>query len=217
MQKLDLSGRLANWAIVLGEFDLEFVPQNAIKGQALADFLAEFTNLSETEATDTERKWVIYVDGSSTNKNGGVRILLITLDGEELSSSLRLEFRTTNNKAEYEVVIVGLRLALELRADFVEVRSDSQVIVGHIRGEFEAKGEKIKMYLSKVLSMQSSFQKFCIMKIPRKDNEKANRLAKMASVENTKIEEGREPIRSLTYPSISDKASKLATIEEVSD
>jgi hypothetical protein len=55
------------------------------------------------------------------------------------------------------------------------------------------------------------------MKIPSKYNEKADRLAKMASVENTKIEEGREPIRSLTYPSIFDKASELATIEEVSD
>jgi ribonuclease HI len=87
--------------------------------------MAEFMNLSETEEMDMERKWVIYVDGSSTNKNGGARIFLITPDGEELSSSLRLEFRTTNNKAEYEVVIVGLGLALELGVDSVEVRSDS--------------------------------------------------------------------------------------------
>jgi ribonuclease HI len=61
---------------------------------------------------EVERKWVIYVDGSSTRKNGGARILLITPDGEELSSSLRLEFRTTNNEAEYEAVIAGLGMAL---------------------------------------------------------------------------------------------------------
>jgi ribonuclease HI len=195
MQKLDLSGRLANWAIELGQFDLEFVPRNAIKGQALADFLAEFTNLPETEESEIERKWVIYVDGSSTRKNGGAGILLITPDGEELSSALRLEFRTTNNEAEYEAVIAGLGLALELGAESVEVRSDSQVIVGHIRGEFEAKGEKMKKYLSKVHDMQSSFQKFCITKIPREDNEKADRLARMASAENTKIKEEKEPIR----------------------
>jgi hypothetical protein len=47
MQKLDLSGRLANWAIELGQFDLEFIPRNAIKGQALADFLVEFTNMCQ--------------------------------------------------------------------------------------------------------------------------------------------------------------------------
>jgi ribonuclease HI len=56
--------------------------------------------------------------------------------------------------------------------------------VGHIRGEFEAKGERMKKYLAKVQDMQTSFQKFCIMKIPREDNEKADRLARMASAEN---------------------------------
>ena len=104
-----------------------------------------------------KRKWVIYVDGSSTKKNGGAGVLLITPEGEEFSSSLRLEFRTTNNEVEYEVVIAGLEMALELGAESVEIRSDSQVIVGHIRGKFEAKGEKMKMYLSKVQHMQSSF------------------------------------------------------------
>jgi hypothetical protein len=116
MQKLDLSGRLANWAIELGQFDLEFVPRNAIKGQALADFLAEFTNLPKVEEPEMERKWVIYVDGSLTRKNGGAGIVLVTPEGEELNGALRLEFRTTNNEAEYEAVIAGLGLALELGA-----------------------------------------------------------------------------------------------------
>jgi hypothetical protein len=139
MQKLNLSGRLANWAIELGEFDLEFVPRNAIKGQALTDFLAEFMNLPETEEAETERKWVIYVDGSSTKKNGGAGIFLITPDREELSSSLRLKFKTTNNEVEYEAVIVGLEMALELGVKSMEIWSDSQVIVGHIQGELQAK------------------------------------------------------------------------------
>jgi ribonuclease HI len=82
-----------------------------------------------------------------------------------------LESRTINNEAEYEAVIVGLGMAFELGVESVEVWSDSQVIVGHIRGEFEVKGEKMKKYLTKVQDMQSSFQKFCITKIPREDNE----------------------------------------------
>jgi ribonuclease HI len=144
MQKLDLSGRLANWAIELGQFDLEFVPRNAIKGQALVDFLVEFTNLQEVEEPEIEWKWVIYVDGSLTRKDGGAGIMLITLEGEKLKGSLKLEFRTTNNEAEYEAVIAGLGLALEMGAESMEVQSDSQVIVGHIRREFEAKGERMK-------------------------------------------------------------------------
>ena len=76
--------------------------------------------------------------------------MLITPNEEELSSSLRLKFKTTNNEAEYEAVIASLKMALELAAKSMDVWSDSQVIVGHIRGEFEAKGEKMKLYLSNV-------------------------------------------------------------------
>jgi ribonuclease HI len=169
------------------------------------------------EEAKMERKWVIYVDDSSTKKNGGAGVLLITLDGEELSSSPMLEFRTTNNEAEYEAVIAGLELALELGVESVENRSDSQVIVGHIRGEFEAKWEKMKIYLSKIQHMQSSFQKFCITKIPREENEKADRLARITYIENVDIEEDREPIRNLTHSSISGQALELEVIEEVSD
>ena len=133
LQKLDLSERLANWAIELGQFDLDFVARTAIKGQVLADFLAEFTNIPGNEEVRMEKNWVVYVDGSSTKKYGGAEVLLITPGGEELSSFLRLEFRTTNNEVEYEAVIAGLGMALELGAESVEIRSNSQVIVGHIR------------------------------------------------------------------------------------
>jgi ribonuclease HI len=68
-------------------------------------------NLPKTEETAMKRKWVIYLDGSSTRKHGGAGVVLITPDEEELSSSLRLEFKTTNNEAEYEVVIASLRMA----------------------------------------------------------------------------------------------------------
>jgi ribonuclease HI len=217
MQKLDLSGRLANWAIELGQFDLEFVPRNVIKGQALADFLAEFTNMPKIEEPKIEREWVVYVDGSSTKKNGGARIVLVTLEREELNGSFILEFKTTNNEAEYEAVIAGLGLALELGAKSVEIWSDSQVIVGHIRGKFEAKGERMRKYLTKVQSMKASFQKFSITKIPLEDNEKADHMARIASSENTEIEENQENIRSMRHSSISDEASAITSVEEVSD
>jgi ribonuclease HI len=144
--------------------------------------------------------------------------VIITPEGEELNGSLRLEFRTTNNEAEYEAVIAGLGLALELGAKSVEVRSDSQVIIGHIMGEFEAKGDKMKKYLAKVQGMQTSFQKFSITKIPRNENEKADHLARMASAEDRGVKEDKEDIWSLKRSSISDDASDIvASIEEASD
>jgi ribonuclease HI len=153
-------------------------------------------------------------------KKGGAGIVLITPEGDELNGSLRLEFKTTNNEAEYEAVVAGLKMALELGADSVEIRSDSQVIVGHIRGEFEAKGEKMKKYLAKVQSMQAAFQKFYIKKIPREDNEKADHLARMASAESAGSGENEISIRILRHSSISEEAldaSRISTIEEASD
>jgi ribonuclease HI len=168
--------------------------------------------MPEIEEPDMERKWVIYVDGSSTKKQGGAGIVLFTPDGEELSSSLKLEFKATNNEAEYEAVVAGLGLALELGADSVELRSDSQVIVGHVNGEFEAKGEKMKKYLAKVQSMQTAFQKFCIKKIPREDNEKADHLARMASTEAEESDENDRVIPTLRHPSIFEEASNALQI-----
>jgi hypothetical protein len=68
-----------------------------------------------------------------------------------------------------------------------------------------------------VRDLQSSFQKFCITKVPREDNEKADWLARLASTEKTEIEEDREPIQSLTHSSIFDQASKLVLVKEVSN
>jgi ribonuclease HI len=56
------------------------------------------------------------VDGSSTKKNGGAGVVLIAPSGEQLCNSLRLEFKITNNEVEYEVVLVGLRLAQKMGA-----------------------------------------------------------------------------------------------------
>jgi hypothetical protein len=102
----------------------------------------------------------------------------------------------------------------------VEIRSDSQVIVGHINGEFEAKGEKMKKYLANVQSMQTAFQKFCIKKIPREDNEKADHLARMASAETEESDENDKVNATLRHPSIFEKASnalQVSPVEEASD
>jgi ribonuclease HI len=72
----------------------------------------------------------------------GAGVALITPDKKEIAMALKLDFQTTNNEAEYEAVITGLSLAENLGAKNLEVRSDSQVVVGHIHGESEAKGEK---------------------------------------------------------------------------
>jgi hypothetical protein len=88
-------------------------------------------------------------------------------------------------------------------------------MVEDIRREFEAKGEKMKLYLLKVQDVQSSFKKFYIMKIPWEENEKANRLAWIASTTNGDMEESEEPDQILSQPSITEIVSILVSATEV--
>ncbi|XP_050261448.1 uncharacterized protein LOC126706174 [Quercus robur] len=74
MNRLDAAGRLIQWAVELSEFDIRYQPRHAIKAQALADFIAEFTP-SHNEAEDSKR-WIVHVDGSSTRHAGGIGLEL---------------------------------------------------------------------------------------------------------------------------------------------
>jgi hypothetical protein len=78
LQKPDLSGRLVNWAVEIGQFDIEFHPQTTIKGQALADFFLEFCNVLESRDPGRAPMWVIYVDRSSQCQRSGVGVVLLS-------------------------------------------------------------------------------------------------------------------------------------------
>ncbi|KAL5539172.1 hypothetical protein UlMin_044785 [Ulmus minor] len=133
---------------------LALMPRTAIKGQALADFIAEFTytpEMSEKNTTQTQTsQWKLYVDGSSTETSSGAGIILVSPDGVKLSCAVRFKFKATNNQAEYEALLSGLRLAKEVSARHLTIYSDSQLIVSQVNSEFQAKGDKMASYLEKI-------------------------------------------------------------------
>ena len=91
MNKLEAAGRLIQWAVELSEFDIRYQPRNAIKAQALADFIAEFTpNYEDRGEGDYSNKWVVHVDGSSTLHAGGIGIVLQSPEGDKLKYKARL-------------------------------------------------------------------------------------------------------------------------------
>ena len=129
INQAEASGRLVKWAIELGEYDLSYEPRSAIKAQALADFIAEFT----PGARDAEQPikasascWKLYVDGSSSQEGSGAGLLLESPEGQELNYSLKFDFKASNNMAEYEALIAGLQLARKLGAQKLKVYSDCQ-------------------------------------------------------------------------------------------
>ena len=181
--KMEAAGRLIQWAIELSEFDIRYQPRSAIKAQALADFIAEFTpsygSLDEIEGTKT---WVVHVDGSSTLHAGGIGVVLKSPEADKLRYKVRLHYQTTNNEAEYEALLKGLELAKSLGAEIVVVRGDSQLVMGQVNGTYEAKEERMKRYLNKVRRLTKKFREVHFVQVPREENVEADTLAKEASV-----------------------------------
>jgi len=197
LQKPDLLGRLVNWAVELEEFDLEFYPRTTIKAQVLADFIAGFSNLPESHKMPTKEAWIAYVDGSSMKSRSGAGV------------ALKLDFPTTNNEVEYEAEIASLSLAEHLGAKNLEVRSDSQVVVSHIQGGSEAKGEKMIKYLAKVLGFWDRFERLVVTQIPRAENGRADALARLGSATDKMISASKHRVIILDKPSVDDAGSVM--------
>ncbi|KAL5546806.1 hypothetical protein UlMin_006493 [Ulmus minor] len=218
LQKPDTSGRLAKWSIELGEFDILFKPRTAIKGQALADFIAEFTyqptnlELAKELVPSPSSLWHLYVDGSSTDNCSGAGVILVSPEKVRLSCALRFRFKATNNQAEYEALLAGLRLAKEVSARHLLIYSDSQLIVNQVNSEYQAKGEKMASYLEKAKELLGQFDIVTITQIPRNENTNADALARLATgLEDSLLKT--VPLEILDEPSI-DKHQQVDAISD---
>ncbi|XP_075645489.1 uncharacterized protein LOC142616546 [Castanea sativa] len=183
MNKPEAVGRMVQWAIELSQFDIEYLPRTAIKAQALADFIAKFTLQEDDGRGDKAKQWTIQIDGSSAQKKGGVGVIIITPDGEKLRYGVQLKFPATNNEAEYEGILTGLRLGKALRAKNLLVQSDSKLVIGQIKEEYEAKEERMQKYLKMAKHLAWEFDKLEFIQIPRGQNLEADKITKMASSE----------------------------------
>ena len=160
LHKPETSGRLIKWAIELSEFDIRYKLRTAVKGQILADFIMEFTPAQSMEATQLALDlpiWRLSIDGAANAQGSGAGLILTSLDRIDTKYTLRFGFQASNNEAEYEAVIVGLNLAHFMEADQLEVSSDSQLVVKQIEDSYEARGEKIVLYLKKVRELLKKF------------------------------------------------------------
>lgn len=121
------------------------------------------------------------MDSSSTLSARGIGVILKSPEGDKLRYATRLEYQTTNNKAEYEALLRGLELARFLGAESVIVQGDSQLIINQVNGMCEAKEGRMKKYLNKVRQLVKKFKKASFVQLPREENIEADALAKAAS------------------------------------
>ncbi|KAK0573789.1 hypothetical protein LWI29_013579 [Acer saccharum] len=209
LQKPEVSGRLTKWAVELSEYDIRYTPKATIKGQAVSDFIEEFTEpdaevrkVMEDEQT-TKFQWRLHVDGSSNTHGSGAGIVITTPEGDTVECAMRFDFKATNNQAEYEALLAGLRVCIALGADELEIYSDSQLVVNQVLDEYQAREEHMIAYLDIAKRLLRKFKVNRISQIPREENEKADALSKLASA-TTSIRSKAIPVTHLTKPSTAE-------------
>ena len=173
---------MIQWAVKLNEFDIRYQPRHAIKAQALAYFIAEFTlNYGDLDEVENSKRWVVHVDGLSTQYAGGIGVVLQSPEGHKLKHKVRLQYQTTNNEVEYEALLKGLELAKSVEAKSILVLGDSQLIMGQVNGIYEAKEEQMRKYLHRAMRLVKIFEEADFVQIPREENVEVDIIAKEAS------------------------------------
>ena len=104
-----------------------------------------------------------------------------------LKYGVQLRFPATNNEAEYEGILTGLRLGKALGAKKLLIQSDSKLVIGQIRGEYEAKEERMQKYLKLTKHLTQEFDVVEFVQIPRSQNIGASEASKLASSEKGEI------------------------------
>ncbi|XP_025611902.1 uncharacterized protein [Arachis hypogaea] len=181
LHKPELAGRLIKWAVELSEFDIRYQSRGPIKSQFLADFIAELTIPSED---DHAKQWILYVDGSSNNGGCGAGIRLEADDGLILEHSIHFGFKASNNQSEYEALLAGIRLCLDLQISAIKVYCDSMLVVQQVNDLFQVKDPLLSKYLSLVKKLTKKFSKFELEHIPREQNQRADILSKLGSTQS---------------------------------
>jgi len=125
LRSADYTGRIAKWGTILGAFDIKYMPCISVKGQVLADLMAEFAETPLEERVEKQNMdgklvgaislqepltWKVYIDGVANHKRSGMGLILISPEKIIIENSLRLGFSATNNKVEYEAMLAGMTM-----------------------------------------------------------------------------------------------------------
>ncbi|GKE31095.1 putative nucleotidyltransferase, ribonuclease H [Tanacetum coccineum] len=153
-----------------------------VEGESMEEYKAMETKAPENLRTEPDI-WKLYTDEASNKHGSGAGLILIDPDGAEYSYALRLNFANSNNDAEYEALLAGLRIATKMKVEKMHAFIDSKLVASQVEGSYEAKGEKTKKYKEKTLEMIRSVNNFQISHIPREENRKADALSKLAAVQ----------------------------------
>jgi ribonuclease HI len=153
---------------------LSFTPKKAIKSQALADFLAEWTDTQLPTAPIQAELWTMYFDGSLMKPEVGAGLLFTSPLGIHLLYVVRLHFAMSNNVAEYEALVNGLRIAIELGVRRLDVQGDSQLVIDQVMKNSSCHDARMEAYCKEVRRLEDKFFGMELNHVARRYNEVAD-------------------------------------------
>ncbi|GKB22334.1 reverse transcriptase domain-containing protein [Tanacetum coccineum] len=159
-------------------------PKDFLIEVPLEDNKKEAEEKADTNPTKTKLscEWKLFTDGAASFDGFSAGLMLVDPEGKEYTYALRFGFETTNNKAEYEALLVGLRISQEMEITSLAIFVDSQLLVNQIKGTYVAKQPTTREYLQKTKESLKDFESYTIEHIRRNQNKKADALSKLASM-----------------------------------
>ncbi|GJX76540.1 reverse transcriptase domain-containing protein [Tanacetum coccineum] len=213
----EVTGRLLKWSFELEKYDIHYRPRTSVKGQILADFIMERPE-DDPQDTPMEDKealldpWILFTDGSLCIDGLGADLIITNPEGMEFTYALRFRFDATNNKAEYEALIAGLRIVEQMGVKNLQANVDSRLVANQVNGTYISKEPGMIKYLEKVKPLTSTLKEFSIKQMPRGENKKADALSKIASTSFAHLSK-QVLVKELKEKSIDEK-EVLAVVEE---
>jgi hypothetical protein len=151
MRNREATGRIGKWVVELNEFTIDYVHRSSIQSQALADFIVDWTLGAQGEETTKDvEAWMVFCDGSWGTFAAGATAVLIAPSKVRICYEVKLDFSCTNNIAEYEALLLGLRKLKAMGIRRAILKTDSQVISGHVEKSSKTRDPKLEKYLDAV-------------------------------------------------------------------
>jgi hypothetical protein len=157
IQNPEVEGRIAKWALELMGQNITYTLRSAIKSQVLADFVAEWTEMQTQPVLIEHETWTMYFNGLVMKEGDGVGLVFISPLGVRMEYMVRLHFPASNNTAEYEALINGLRIAVELGIKCLEIRGDSELVMGQVMKDKNCVDPKMEAYCQAVRDLKGKF------------------------------------------------------------
>lgn len=143
--------------------------------------MVEWMEMQLPPAPIDEEYWTMYIDGSLMKKGAALGLVFMSPLGIRMRYVIRVHFLTSNNVAEYEALINDLRITIELGIRRMEIRGHSRLIIDQVMKESSCLNPKIASYCQAVRELEDKFNSLKLNHVPRRLNEAADTLAKMAS------------------------------------